>query len=166
MPIDPNRRTFILTASAFGSAVAGASGMAFANVTPSTEAGAHAIMMLNAACGDDQSPNVFEPPILRVNVGDVVTFVPTDEGHNTASRRGMIPEGAEAWNGGIDEAVTMELTVPGVYGYVCTPHYEVGMVGLIVVGDDLSNLEAVRAVRQRGQARTAFHELFDELEVD
>lgn len=120
-------------------------------------------MMLNAACDDDQTLNVFNPPILRVALGDRVTFVPTDSGHNIASRRGMIPDGAEPWNGGIDAEVTLELTVPGVYGYVCTPHYEVGMVGLIVVGEDLSNLEAVQSVRQRGQARTAFRSLLAEL---
>ncbi|QBY01633.1 pseudoazurin [Rhodophyticola sp. CCM32] len=159
MRTDPDRRTFIVTIGAF----AGLSGVGLANTVPVTEAGHHAVMMLNAACGDTQTPNVFQPPILRVALGDVVTFVPTDTGHNTASRRGMIPEGAEPWNGGVNEEVTMEMTVPGIYGYVCTPHYEVGMVGLIVVDDDLSNLDAVRSVRQRGQARTAFRALFEEL---
>ncbi|MEM9319450.1 MAG: pseudoazurin [Pseudomonadota bacterium] len=161
MPTKTDRRTFIATAGAF----AGVSGVAFANTPPETEAGQHVVLMLNAACGDDQTPNVFSPPILRVARGDTVTFVPTDSGHNTASRRGMIPEGAEEWNGGVDEEVTLEMTVPGVYGYVCTPHYEVGMVGLIVVGDDTSNLDEIRGVRQRGQARTAFRALFEELEA-
>ena len=161
MHINPNRRMFLVAAGS----IAGASGMSFANTILDTAPGHHAIMMLNAACGDDQSINVFEPPILRVALGDVVTFIPTDTGHNAASRRGMIPDGVEPWNGGVDEELTLEMNVPGVYGYVCTPHYEVGMVGLIVVGNDLSNLDAVRSVRQRGQAGTAFRALFDQLDA-
>lgn len=50
----------------------------------------------------------------------------------------------------------MTLTVEGVYGYICSPHYEMGMVGVIVVGDPSVNLEAARKVRQQGDAKSAF----------
>ncbi|MGJ8627392.1 MAG: plastocyanin/azurin family copper-binding protein [Sulfitobacter sp.] len=76
----------------------------------------HRIMMLNAATDNAQHRNVFAPDILHVEIGDTVTFVPTDAGHNTASKRGMIPEGAEAWNGPMDEGFSVTLTVPGLYG--------------------------------------------------
>ncbi len=161
MPTNPSRRLFIISAGSF----AGVTGLGLANTMPDMPPGHRTIMMLNAACSDDQNINVFEPPILHVALGDVVTFLPTDAGHNAASRRGMIPEGAEPWNGGVDEELTLEMSVPGIYGYVCTPHYEVGMAGLIVVGNELSNLDAARAVRQRGRARTAFRALFEELEA-
>lgn len=155
------RRNFILSMTALGTASA-----AWAcPVVPMSEGSVHSILMLNAACGDSNTPNVFEPAILRISPGDSVTFVPTDAGHNAAAKRGMIPEGAKAWNGAVDEELTVEFTVPGVYGYLCLPHYEMGMVGLIVVGDDLSNLPAAKKVRHPGSARKAFRALLKELEV-
>ncbi|MEM7293345.1 MAG: plastocyanin/azurin family copper-binding protein, partial [Pseudomonadota bacterium] len=77
----------------------------------------YTIKMLNASTADSQHTNVFEPSILFVEPGDTVTFLPTDAGHNAASKRGMIPDGAEPWNSAMDEAFTVTLDVPGVYGY-------------------------------------------------
>lgn len=121
------------------------------------------IMMLNSAPDNAQHTNVFAPDILRVQSGDTVTFIPTDTGHNTASKRGMIPEGAEPWNSAMDEKFSVTLTLPGVYGYICLPHYEMGMVGLIIVGDDMSNMEAATKTRHPGAATSAFRELFHQL---
>lgn len=77
------------------------------------------VLMLNAAADNAHHTNVFTPDILHVEVGDTVTFIPTDTGHNTASKRGMIPEGAEPWNSPMDEVFSITFTVEGVYGYVC-----------------------------------------------
>lgn len=153
------RRNFVFSMAA----IAGA-GSALACPAPDPTGNAHSVLMLNAACGDPDTPNVFEPAILKINAGDSVTFVPTDAGHNSASKRGMIPEGAEPWNGAIDENLTVTFTVPGIYGHICVPHYEWGMVGLIVVGDDLSNLKSVKKIRHPGSARKVFRALLKELE--
>lgn len=122
-------------------------------------AGEFRVLMLNAARDDAQHTNIFSPDILHIAPGDTVTFVPTDSGHNTASKRGMIPEGAMPWNSPMDQEFSVTLTVPGIYGYVCLPHYEMGMVGLIVVGDASANIDAVRKVRHPGAARAAFRAL-------
>ena len=124
------------------------------------------IMMLNTATDDAQHTNVFAPDILHVQSGDTVTFIPTDTGHNTASKRGMIPEGAGPWNSPMDEEFSITLRVPGVYGYVCLPHYEMGMVGLIIVGNAYSNFEAAAKVRHAGYARAAFRSLLHALEFE
>ncbi|MEM7445089.1 MAG: pseudoazurin [Pseudomonadota bacterium] len=123
----------------------------------------HQVLMLNAASNNSDHPNVFEPALLFIEPGDTVTFIATDPGHNSASWRGMLPEGAESWNGAIDEELTIEFTIPGIYGYVCSPHYTMGMVGLIVVGGDTSNLEDARRARHQGDARGAFRDLFEQL---
>ena len=139
----------------------------FVALTPfAAAAEEYRILMLNAAADDAQHTNVFTPDILRIQPGDTVTFVPTDAGHNAASKRGMIPDGAEPWNSPMDEEFSITLTVPGVYGYVCLPHYEMGMVGLIVVGDETPNLQEARKTRQLGAARGAFRDLFARLEAD
>ena len=124
---------------------------------------AHRVQMFSAHPTDPARANAFDPDLLHIAPGDSVTFVPSDPSHNSASKRGMIPEGAEPWNSPVDAAFTVTLTVPGIYGYVCSPHYEMGMVGLIVVGGDLSNLSAARAVRHPGRARAAFAALLDRL---
>jgi len=64
---------------------------AFAQAVPSGNN--HEVMMRNAACGDPNELNVFDPPILKIDIGDSVTFIPFESGHNAASKRGMVPEG-------------------------------------------------------------------------
>ncbi len=155
------RRSFALSLPAF----VGVASVVHAKCAVSPTDNAHTVLMLNADCTDDSVVNVFEPAILHVNPGDSVTFVPTDKGHNAASKRGMIPEGATPWNSAVDVPLTLTLTVPGIYGYVCLPHYEMGMVGLIVVGNDMSNLKAVKKARHPGDARKAFRTLLAQLET-
>lgn len=155
-----DRRCFALSLGAF----------AIANLEPATTFASqstvadHSVMMLNVDCNDANIVNVFEPAILHVKSGDSVQFLATDPSHNTASKRGMIPEGAEPWNGAVDEELVLTLTVPGIYGYLCLPHYDWGMVGLIVVGNDLSNLADVKKVRHPGDARKNFRALLKQLE--
>lgn len=153
------RRSFTLSLPALALA-----SVARGKTASTAEDGNHTVLMLNADCNDANVINVFEPAILHVEPGESVTFIPTDEGHNAASKRGMIPDGAASWNGAVDEALTITLTVPGIYGYLCLPHYEVGMVGLIVVGNDLSNLASAKKARHPGDARKAFRVLLETLE--
>ena len=124
----------------------------------------HIVEMRNAAVGDPNTINVFTPPFLKIAVGDTVRFVVVDKSHNSASKKGMLPEGAEPWNGKIDEEIEITFTVEGTYGYICVPHYAMGMVGLILVGDYRSNFEEAHKVRQRGRAKKAFRELFAQVE--
>ncbi|HWW47907.1 MAG TPA: pseudoazurin [Xanthobacteraceae bacterium] len=105
----------------------------------------HEVKMLNK--GADGQSMVFEPAFLKVAPGDTVKFVPTDKGHDAATIPGILPEGAEAIKGKMNQEVTVTLTVPGLYGYKCTPHLGMGMVGLIQVGDDTSNLTAAEAAK-------------------
>ena len=91
---------------------------------------------------------VFEPAFLKVNVGDTVTFKSIDAAHNSASIQGMIPANASPWFGELSKDITVSFDVPGIYGYQCTPHSMMAMVGIIQVGDDLSNLEKVKSAAQ------------------
>jgi len=125
---------------------------------------AHEVQMLNVHPENPRQRMVFLPRVLAVEPGDTVTFLASDRSHNSASLDGMIPEGADGWDGAINEEVSVTLDVPGFYGYQCTPHYSTGMVGLIVVqGDGMTdNLAAAQDVRQRGRAAAAFDEIWAE----
>ena len=87
---------------------------------------------------------VFEPSVLKISVGDTVTFKPTNPGHNSASVAGMIPAGANSWDGGMSQEVKVTFTEEGTYVYQCTPHLMMAMVGVITVGDASVNLSAVK----------------------
>ena len=92
---------------------------------------------------------VFEPSVLKIKKGDTVTFKATDAAHNSASIKGMIPSGAEDWNGKLSQDISVTFNVEGVYGYQCTPHMMMAMVGIIEVGGNQTNLESVKAAAQK-----------------
>jgi len=91
---------------------------------------------------------VFEPAFLKINTGDTVTFIATDAAHNSASIPGMLPKGATSWNGELSRDISVTFDVPGVYGYQCTPHSMMAMVGVIQVGDNNANLDSAKAVAE------------------
>ncbi|MDK1385612.1 pseudoazurin [Sinorhizobium sp. 8-89] len=96
---------------------------------------------------------VFEPASLKVAAGDTVTFVPTDKGHNVETIKGMLPDGAEALKSKVNENYKVTFTTPGVYGVKCTPHYGMGMVGVVQVGDNPANLDAARGAKNPKKAQ-------------
>ncbi len=85
---------------------------------------------------------VFDPPFLKANVGDTITFIPADALHNSKSVSNLIPSSAAPWEGAMDEKITVELDVEGIYVYQCTPHLALGMIGVIQVGNPV-NLEQI-----------------------
>ena len=107
-----------------------------------TSAANHEVKMLNSGV---EGFMVFEPAVVKAAVGDTVTFKATDMAHNSASIKGMIPEGANAWNGAMSQDVTVTVNKEGVYVYQCTPHSMMAMVGVIQVGGSLSNMDAIQA---------------------
>lgn len=126
------------------------------------------VEMLNYHPTDDKKRMVFYPLITVVQPGESVLFKRVDGGHDSASIDGMIPEGAEPWRGKIGQDITVTFTRPGFYGYVCSPHATMGMVGLIVVEGPgkLDNLDAARAVQHRGRANRIWGEIWAQAEAD
>lgn len=121
----------------------------------------HDVKMLNMGPGGMFQ---LDPSFLKVQPGDTIHFVAKDKGHNVQSIPGMIPDGAQPFKGEMNKDLTVTLTKPGVYGVECQPHYGMGMVALIVVGDPSSNLAKAEAVTQPGKAKAAFAKLFQEVD--
>lgn len=153
-----NRRTLIKTASA----------TALVSIMPNLAVAQEAtvVEMLNRHPDDKKKRYVFHPRVVSVQPGETVLFKVVDKGHNSASVDGMLPEGAEEWNGKINKEIEVTFDTPGFYGYKCTPHATVGMVGLIVVegAGKLDNLEAAKSVRQRGKSKKEWEEIWEEAE--
>ena len=120
----------------------------------------HEVKMLNE--GPEGQRNWFEPAVVYAQPGDIIHFVATDKGHNSAAV--VVPEGAEEWKGKLSQDVSVTLDQPGLYSYKCTPHFGLGMVGLVAVGDPSINLEAVKSARYPGKARQVMADLMKEVE--
>lgn len=120
----------------------------------------HEVVMLNKASDDPKKIMVFEPDLIRANIGDIVKFIPTDRGHSVNSMKDLIPAGAEELKSGINDEIEYKLTVEGAYAIQCTPHMAMGMVMLVLVGDVASNFETVKAERYRGEAKERFADIF------
>lgn len=102
----------------------------------------HQVKMLNKNAKGEEM--VFEPDFISANVGDTVTFLPTDAGHLAETMPGMLPPGAKSFMGQAGKPTVMKIDAEGIYGIKCLPHYSMGMVALIVAGKPV-NLDAVKA---------------------
>lgn len=105
---------------------------------------------------------VFEPALTKVTVGDTVTFIPADKGHNAETIQDMLPVGAAPFKGKISAEIAVTFDIPGAYGIKCTPHFGMGMVTLIVV-DEPANLTQVQAVKVSKKVEERFAAIYANL---
>jgi pseudoazurin len=118
------------------------------------------VEMLNKR--DDGAKMVYSEDITRIDVGDTITWVPTSKGHNVeivAAPQGFdIPKKSKN-----NKEVSITFDVPGIYYYWCTPHKSMGMIALIVVGDDTSNKDAIAKAKAMGKSKKILKALLSEL---
>ena len=114
------------------------------------------IDMLNVR-SDGQSM-VYSEDVLKVEVGDTVVWKPKDKGHNVEFIIG--PDAIELpKKSRINQEFTYTFEKSGVYFYQCTPHKSMGMIAVIIVGDDLTNLDQVKSVRVFGKSKRKLEEI-------
>lgn len=110
----------------------------------------HHVKMLN---GNETGGMVFEREHLVIMPGDTLKFLATHRPHNAATINNFIPEGAETFLGNMNEEIEVTLTVPGVYGIKGSPHYDMGMVMLIEVGESTVEEAIIRDDLPNGAQR-------------
>ena len=88
----------------------------------------------------------YSPEVARIDIGDTIEWLPENEGHNVEFFAGpnmlSLPKQSE-----IDEVHSIIFTIPGVYIYGCTPHANMGMLGLVIVGNDFHNIEKINEIK-------------------
>ena len=118
------------------------------------------IDMLNKR--DDGAKMVYSQDIARVSVGDTINWVPTSKGHNVE-----FVAGPEGWNkpkkSKNNKEVSITFDIPGIYFYQCTPHKGMGMIALVVVGDDTSNKDVIAKAKALGKSKKKLKKLLGEL---
>jgi len=106
---------------------------------------------------------VYSKKIVKINVGDTVFWKATDSSHNVEFIKGAVPDGVESFKSKLNKDVRYEFKIPGIYAYWCTPHKSLGMIGFVIVGNDLSNKEAVSNVRYFGKSKKIAEKLIEKL---
>ena len=83
--------------------------------------------------------DTFSIEVANIGIGDTVEWLPKNKGHNVEFLAG--PDMADLPpKSNMNESHSVLFKRPGVYLYGCTPHLNMGMLGLIVVGNDLHNI--------------------------
>ena len=103
---------------------------------------------------------VYSEEVARIDVGDTITWVPTNKAHNiemVASPNNMKLRSKN------NKEVQITFEEPGIYYYWCTPHKGMGMIGLVVVGDDTSNKDQIAKAKAIGKSKKKLKKLLDEL---
>jgi len=118
------------------------------------------ISMLNKR--DDGARMVYSEDIARIEVGDTITWTPDSKGHNVE-----FITGPDDWESPDKSKLGKEFSytfdTAGVYLYQCTPHKTMGMIAMVIVGDDMSNLDDIKAMKMRGKSKRKMKEILEDI---
>ena len=106
---------------------------------------------------------VYSKKIVKVDIGDTVFWKSTKPGHNVEFIKGGVPEGVGKFRSALSKDTEYKFEIPGIYAYWCTPHKGMGMIGFVVVGNDKSNLEAIKKLKYQGKSKKIAEELISSL---
>ena len=106
---------------------------------------------------------VFSEKIVKVEIGDTVFWKAVDKGHNVEFIKKGVPKGVKKFKSKVNKDTEYKFTVPGIYAYWCTPHKSMGMIGFVVVGNDYSNLEAIKKIKFRSKSKKLAKVLIEKL---
>jgi pseudoazurin len=108
---------------------------------------------------------VFSTKIVKVDIGDTVFWKATDKGHNVQFIiKGGVPEGVDKFKSKIGKDTEYTFSIPGIYAYWCTPHKTMGMIGFVIVGNDITNLDSIKSIKYVGKSKKVAKELITQLE--
>ena len=107
--------------------------------------------------------NVYSKKVVNVDVGDTVFWKSVNPGHNVEVIKGGVPEGVEKFKSSYSKDTKYTFKTPGIYAYWCTPHKSMGMIGFVIVGNDKSNLEAIKKIKFYGVSKKIAQNLINSL---
>ena len=84
--------------------------------------------------------------VAQINIGDTIEWLPVNKGHNVEFLAGpdmnALPPKSK-----LNSLHSVIFELPGVYLYQCTPHGNMGMLGLVVVENDFHNLQNLNEIK-------------------
>ena len=107
---------------------------------------------------DFTSDDSYSIEVAKINVGDTIEWSPKNEGHNVEFLGGpdfsSLPEKSD-----LNAFHSFTFNLPGVYLYHCTPHGNMGMLGLVIVGNDFHNLKDIEGTELSHVAKSVLQRL-------
>ena len=104
--------------------------------------------------GDD----TYSLEIAKIDVGDTIEWIPKNEGHNVEFLAGpnmkALPKKSD-----LDVRHRITFYLPGIYLYQCTPHGNMGMLGIIVVDNNFDNMDSIENVQLSRVAKSVLQRL-------
>ncbi len=104
---------------------------------------------------------VYSVKVAKIDVDDKIIWKSVSKGHNVEFI-GM-PKGVKKFKTKINKDAEFIFKKKGVYLYQCTPHKAMGMIGLVIVDNDKSNLDKIKKVKLYGKSKKIFKKLLKEL---
>ena len=102
--------------------------------------------------------DTYSKEIAYVDVGDTIEWLPKHEGHNVeflgVPNMSSLPKSSEE-----DAFHSVTFDLAGVYLYHCKPHGNMGMLGLVIVGNDFHNLKEIKRIKLSSTAKSVLQEL-------
>ena len=106
---------------------------------------------------------VFSKKIVNIDVGDTIFWKATKSGHNVEFIKGGVPDGVPKFRSPLSKDTEYKFEIPGIYAYWCTPHKSMGMIGFVIVGNDKSNLEAIKKIKFMAKSKKIAPDLINSL---
>ena len=107
---------------------------------------------------DFTADDSYSVEVAKINVGDTIEWSPKNEGHNVEFLGGpdfsSLPEKSD-----LNAFYSVTFKFPGVYLYHCTPHGNMGMLGLVIVGNDFHNLKDIEGIQLSRVAKSVLQRL-------
>ena len=104
---------------------------------------------------------VYSTEVAKVAIGDTVTWLPASKGHNVHFI--SAPDGIELVKSKMNKEFSFTFEKEGIYLYQCTPHKAMGMIGLVVVGENTDNLDSVKKTKVVGKTKKKLKKLLENL---
>jgi len=95
----------------------------------------HTVKLLTQ--GSNGKMMVFEPMFIKISVGDTINFIPSDASHNAQSF--SAPSEKSTFETPYGKSAKVTFTENGAVLVKCLPHFALGMVAVIQVGENIDS---------------------------
>ena len=131
----------------------------FFMLTSSVYAADMTIDMLNKNADGERM--VYSTEVARVAVGDTITWLPASKGHNVHFI--SAPDGVELIKSKMNKEFSFTFEKEGIYLYQCTPHKSMGMIALVIVGENTDNIDSAKKAKVVGKSKKKLKKLLENL---
>ena len=109
----------------------------------------------------DGQKMVYSEDVVKVEIGDTITWLPKTKGHNVHFI--AAPDGIKKVKSKMNKKFTYTFDKPGIYLYQCTPHKTMGMIGLVVVGNNIDNKKLIAKTKVFGKSKKKLKKMLSTL---